>query len=44
MKIQLARAAGILVQGIILGTLLFLALLKLSVLQSGGRIFYYQGF
>jgi len=41
---KLARGVGICVQGIILGLLFFLALGQLMALQSGARIFRYQGF
>lgn len=39
-----ARPTGILLQGIILGILLFLALLVMASLDEGMRIFRYQGF
>lgn len=38
------RWAGICLQGLILGGLLYGALVQLAILQSGARIFRYQGF
>ena len=39
-----AWALGVLLQGIVLGSLLVVALLNLSALTTGARIFRYQGF
>ena len=39
-----ARICGIVLQAIVLGTLLFLALSRLVALESGARIFRYQAF
>lgn len=39
-----AWMAGVLVQGVVLGTLLALALCKVPALATGARIFRYQGF
>ncbi len=39
-----ARWAGVCLQGLILGMLLFGALVQLIVLHGGARIFRYQGF
>ena len=39
-----AMWTGIILQGLVLGTLLVLALLELSAIQSGARLFRYQGF
>lgn len=41
---RLAYAAGILLQAVVLGVLLFLALVELGALASGARVFHYQGF
>ena len=41
---RFARLAGICLQGLVLGLLLFLALMKLLALESGARVFRYQGF
>lgn len=41
---QLARTAGQLIQALVLGVLLFLALGGLVALQSGARVFRYQAF
>ena len=41
---RLARWTGIALQGLVLGALLFLALMKLFSLQAGARVFRYQGF
>jgi len=38
------RILGIICQALILGTLLFLALIKLSAIVTGAHIFQYQGF
>ena len=38
------RLAGMVVQAIVLGSLLFLAIVKMVALQSNARIFQYQGF
>jgi len=42
--INLARIAGILLQGLFLGILLALALIQLITLATGGRVFRYEGF
>ncbi len=42
--INLARIMGILLQGLVLGVLLALALIQLVTLASGGRVFRYEGF
>ena len=39
-----ARLLGIAVQALCLGTLLFLAVCKMVSLESGARVFRYQGF
>ncbi len=39
-----ARLAGAVLQGLILGTGLFLALAKMTALTSGARVFNYQAF
>jgi hypothetical protein len=39
-----ARLAGIVVQALILGTLLFVAVGRLMVTEEGSRVFRYQGF
>ncbi|MGA2500904.1 MAG: hypothetical protein ABSH20_24465 [Tepidisphaeraceae bacterium] len=39
-----ARFAGIVVQAVALGTLLFLAIVKLTAYDAGLRVFQYQGF
>lgn len=39
-----ARWLGIVLQGVILGTLLFLAITQLLGLHQGARVFRYQGF
>lgn len=39
-----AWLVGVLVQGLVLGTLLALALSKIPALANGARIFRYQGF
>jgi hypothetical protein len=39
-----ARRTGIGFQGLVLGTLLFVAVLMLTAVQSGARLFRYQGF
>jgi hypothetical protein len=43
-KRKLARWAGIALQGLILGVLLFGASVTLLVMQSGARIFRYENF
>ena len=35
---------GVALQALVLGTLLFLALVELGALASGARVFHYQGF
>ena len=40
----MTRVLGICVQAVVLGTLLFFALVHLIGLSSGARIFQYQGF
>ncbi len=42
--IKLARYIGVTVQGLVLGVLLFQALLKLFGEISGATVFQYQGF
>ena len=42
--IGLARALGILVQAVILGALLFLAVVNLIAQQGGATVFLYQRF
>ena len=44
MYIKLARTIGVLVQGTVLGILLYLAIIMLWVQAGAGRIFQYQGF
>lgn len=39
-----ARWIGICLQAIVLGTMLFLAVVQLAALTTGARIFRYQGF
>ena len=39
-----ARLAGAVLQGLVLGTGLFLALAKMTALTSGARVFNYQAF
>lgn len=39
-----ARWAGILLQALVMGILLFLAIAKLMVIHSGARVFRYEGF
>jgi hypothetical protein len=39
-----ARALGILVQAIVLGTLLFFSVGRLVALETGARVFRYQAF
>lgn len=39
-----ARLAGVVLQGLVLGSLLFLALVRLLSLAEGARIFRYQNF
>jgi len=41
---RLARATGILLQGLVMGTLLFIAILRLLATLSGASVFRYQGF
>ena len=38
------RLLGIVCQSVVLGTLLFIALMKLIALSTGTRVFLYQGF
>jgi len=38
------RFLGIMLQAIVLGTMLFLAIIKVIATQSGARVFHYQGF
>ena len=42
--IRLAKTLGIITQGIVLGSLLFLALIRLMAVSEGARVFQYQGF
>ena len=44
MKARTGRLSGAIVQGLILGMLLSLALIKFLSLQSGARIFRYEGY
>ncbi|MGE5608459.1 MAG: hypothetical protein ACM359_04340 [Bacillota bacterium] len=39
-----SRMAGMLFQAVVLGALLFLAVMKLIALGSNARVFQYQGF
>ncbi len=39
-----ARLAGRILQALVLGVLLFLAILKLLAIHSNARVFHYQGF
>ncbi len=41
---KMARFLGICIQGIVLGSLLFLALVTLLQMTGGARIFQYEGF
>lgn len=41
---QRAKRLGIWVQGLVLGMLLFIAIIQLLALSSGARLFDYQGF
>ena len=41
---RLARAAGVLLQAVILGYLLFFAIMRLVAMGSGATVFRYQGF
>lgn len=43
-RLRRARLAGALLQGVGLGTLLFLALARLATLAADARVFTYQGF
>ena len=43
-SMRFAKWAGIVVQAIVLGGLLFLAVMKMIAIQSGARVFQYQGF
>jgi hypothetical protein len=38
------RILGITVRSLLLGTLLFLAIMKLIALRSGAQVFHYEGF
>ncbi len=38
------RITGIIIQAAVLGTALFLAILKLVAISTGSRVFLYQGF
>jgi len=38
------RMLGIAIQSLFLGTLLFLAVMKLIALRSGAQVFHYEGF
>lgn len=38
------KVSGIVIQGLILGTLLFFAVIQIITMASGARIFRYQGF
>lgn len=38
------RIFGLTLQAIVVGTLLFLAVIKLIATQSGAQVFHYQGF
>jgi len=40
----MAKTIGIILQGLILGILLFFAVVGLLALQGGARLFRYQGF
>jgi hypothetical protein len=44
MKHLSARILGIVLQSLVLGFLLFSAILQLAALSAGARIFRYQGF
>jgi hypothetical protein len=39
-----ARQAGAILQGILIGILVFIALVGFAALQGGGRLFRYEGF
>lgn len=39
-----ARLAGVALQAMVLGSLLFLAVVEMAALTTGARIFRYQGF
>jgi hypothetical protein len=41
---KLARSAGVVVQAVVLGYLLFFAVMRLAAIESGATIFRYQGF
>ena len=41
---QLGRWIGIILQAVIIGLLLFLALVRLAGMVGGARVFQYQGF
>lgn len=41
---RIARASGVLVQSVIMGYLLFFAILKLMATIGGAAVFRYQGF
>ncbi len=43
-KKKIGRLMGILLQGVALGILLSLALIKIFTLSSGARIFRYEGY
>jgi len=42
--VKLARITGILVQGILLGVLLFVAVAEIATSSGARQIFYYEGF
>lgn len=41
---SMGRIIGILLRAIALGVMLFMAIMKLAAIQSGARVFQYQGF
>lgn len=41
---RLAHAAGVLIQAVVLGYLLFFAVMRLLAIDSGATVFRYQGF
>jgi hypothetical protein len=43
-KLRSARAFGAILQGTVLGVLLFLAVMKLVEMSAAGLVFRYQGF
>ena len=43
-SMRYAKWAGIVVQALVLGGMLFLAVMKMIAIQSGARVFQYQGY